>query len=205
MEQALDAEQGRQWLTAEVRELLEAIRQPHVEKKRRTCILLAFARASQQPTKAVFERDDTCADTIWYSKWQYMPDVRAAFEACYARALNWADAETAALEAHYRRERRKAIGQYAAQAPAELAAVMAGPGQRGADRINAAVTLIKLADPETTGAVGTVAGGIEQSQVMSFDVSQLSDAQLEQVIAGENPFATAAAGGGGARETAPAE
>lgn len=189
MEQAFDTEQGRQWLTAEVRELLEAIRQPHVEKKRRTCILLAFARASQQPVKAVFGRDDTCAEQIWYGKWQYMPDVRAAFEACYARALNWADAETAALEAHYRRERRKAIGQYAAQAPAELAAVMAGPGQRGADRINAAVTLIKLADPETTGGVGVVAGGVEQSQVLNFDVSQLSDAQLDQIIAGENPFA----------------
>jgi hypothetical protein len=137
------------WLTPEIRELLAAIQQPHVERKRRTVILLAFARANQTPVEAVFKRTDTCNESIWYMKWSRDADVRAAFDACYTRALEYADEETAAIEAHYRRARRQAIGKYAAQAPMSLAAVMASVDQRGSDRINAALALIKLADPET--------------------------------------------------------
>jgi hypothetical protein len=148
------------WLTPEIRNLLAAIRPPHVERKRRTVILLAFARANQTPVDAVFRREDTCNESIWYMKWAKDPDVRAAFDACYTRALEYADDETAALEAHYTRQRRQAIGKYAANAPAALAAVMAGQEQRGSDRINAALALIKLADPETRD-VNTPAGASE--------------------------------------------
>ena len=141
-------QEGQQWLTEELETLLRAIRGGQVAKKRATVIKLAFAKANQQPLKAVFGQADTCSEATWYGKWRFLPAVRAAYEACCARALAWADEETAALEAHQRRRRRRATAQYAAQAPAALAAVMADPGQRGADRISAANALMTWADPE---------------------------------------------------------
>lgn len=160
------------WLDVVTRDLLRAIQPPHIEKKRRTVLLLAFALANQQPAAAVFDRPDTCSKQIWYGDnrtlhsgeikpgWQDLPDVKAAFAACYQRALDNADKETADLEAHYTRTRRQAISKYAAEAPVALASVMASTAQRGSDRINAALALIKLADPETRD-VNTPAGAAE--------------------------------------------
>jgi hypothetical protein len=142
-------------MTPEIRQQLNAISGEHVAKKRKTVILLAFAHATQTPVKEVFGRDDTCAEQIWWQKWQFVPEIAMAFAACKLRALEWADAETVSIEEQYRRERRRAIAEYSAKAPAALATVMAGPDQKGADRINAAVTLINLADGT---AVGPVAG-----------------------------------------------
>jgi len=136
-----------QWMTVEIRALLAAIRGGQVAKKRNTIIKLACAIANRQPRHVVFSQPDTCAERTWYAKWRHQPAVEAAFEACYARALEWADEETAALEAHYRRQRRQTVAQYAAQAPMALATVMADAGQRGADRISAANALLTWADP----------------------------------------------------------
>jgi len=55
------------WMTAEIRALLVAIKPPHVAKKRRTVIKLAFARANEQPVKDVFAQDDVCSEQIWYA------------------------------------------------------------------------------------------------------------------------------------------
>jgi hypothetical protein len=160
------------WLDANCRDLLRAIRDPERAKKRRTVIELAFAIANQKPLTEVWARPDTCGANTWYGDnrtlhsgqrkpgWQDLPDVAAAFAACKERALDFADDETASLEAHYTRQRRQAIGKYAAQAPMSLAAVMASTNQRGSDRINAALALIKLADPETRD-VNTPAGAAE--------------------------------------------
>jgi hypothetical protein len=135
-------------MTDELRARLAAIRGGQVAKKRITVIKLACAVANRQPRHTVFAQQDTCAERTWYVRWQHQPAIRAAFEACCTRALAWADEETAALEAHYRRLRRRTTAQYAAQAPAALATVMADPGQRGADRISAANALLTWADPE---------------------------------------------------------
>lgn len=149
------------WLDDHCRQLLRAIRPPEEAKKRRTVIALAFAAANQTPFTEVWKRPDCCNANTWYGDnrtlhtgarkpgWKDLPDVAAAFEACRARALDYADEETIALEAHFTRQRRQAIARYGAQAPAALASVMASPDQRGADRINAALALIKLADPDT--------------------------------------------------------
>jgi hypothetical protein len=152
---AMDAPEGWQWLTPEIQALLRAIPGPHEAKKRRTVILLAFAYATSTPLSTVFGRSDTCAEQIWWAKWQHIPEVAEALAACRERALEWADAETVSIEERHRRDRRRAIAEYSAKAPAALAAVMAGFDQKGADRINAAVTLINLADG---AAVGPVAG-----------------------------------------------
>lgn len=145
-------------MTPEIREMLARIPAPHEAKRRRTVILLAFAHATQTPVKEVFSRDDTCAEQIWWSKWQYVPEVAEALAACKERALEWADAETVASEEYFRRQRRRAIAEHAAMAPSALATVMDGADQKGSDRINAAVTLINLADGQT---VGPVAGASE--------------------------------------------
>lgn len=149
------------WLDDHCRQLLRAIRDPERAKKRRTVIELASACANQIPFTKVFERPDCCNANTWYGDnrtlhtgarkpgWKDLPDVAAAVEACRERALDDADEQTAALEAHYTRARRQAIARYAAEAPVALASVMAAPAQRGADRINAALALIKLADPDT--------------------------------------------------------
>jgi hypothetical protein len=95
-----------------------------------------------------------CNERVWYQKWRYDPAIVAAFDACYARALEFADAETATLEEHYRRRRRRSLAKIAAQAPAALAEVMDGKDQRGSDRISAADTLMRWAEPDTAMKVG---------------------------------------------------
>jgi hypothetical protein len=179
------------WLDDACRDLLRAIQPPHIEKKRRTVLLLAFAIANQQPATTIFERPDTCSRNIWYGDnrtlhsgavkpgWQDLPDVAAAFDACYARALDYADEETAALEAHYRRQRRRAIGQYAANAPAALATVMASSDQRGSDRINAALSLIKLADPEARDVPTPTSPGDTTQSVTIESASRLDELILK--------------------------
>lgn len=180
-------------LTSEVRALLAAIPGPHQAKKRRTVVRLAFARANEELLATVFEAADTCDARVWWQKWQYIPEVRAAHDGVLAHVLQALDSETASIEAHYRRLRRQAVARHASEAPAALAAVMDGASQKGSDRINAAVTLIKLAEPETAGSVGTVAAlSMEQVAVMA----QLSNDELLRVVMGEN-VETIRAGRGG--------
>jgi len=144
-------DEGQQWMTDEIRDLLAAIPGPHKQKKRSTIIKLAFAKANQTPMSHVFGKKDTCSENIWWMKWQYVPEIKAAYEACLSRSLEYADEELIALEAYYRRERRKSTAKYASQAPVALASVMVGVEQRGADRIRAALELVNLSEPETAG------------------------------------------------------
>ena len=195
-------ESGRQWMTEEIKALLFAIQGAHAAKKRTTVIKLAFAKANQQPLREVFGQEDTCAETIWYQKWQYVPAIKEAFDACYQRAMEWADEETVSVEEHYRRLRRQSVARYAAQAPTSLAAVMAGAEQRGADRISAADTLMRWAEPDTAAKVGRSqpAGSSDQTVNVNF-LAELDDHELDQLIdnlqaadSGDAAGETAAAG-----------
>lgn len=138
--------EGQTWLTPEVRSLLYAIPGPHREKKITTVIRVAFALANQEPLKAVFDQPDTVTEAIWYQKWRHQAAIGAALEATYQRAREFADDETIRQEEFHRRERKRATARYAAQAPAALAEVMNGAEYKSSDRINAAVTLIRLAE-----------------------------------------------------------
>jgi hypothetical protein len=171
--------EGWQWMTPEISRLLSAIPGPWEAKKRRTVILLAFAYATSAPLKTVFDRPDTCAEQIWWSKWKDIPEVAAAFDACRARALDWVDAETVSIEEQHRRTRRRAIAEYSAKAPAALAQVMDGADQKGADRIAAAETLMRWAEPETGSKLGRPSSpaSIEQ-RVDVYDLGSLTDAEL---------------------------
>lgn len=139
------------WLTEEIQEKLRAIQNPHAAKKRTTIIRLAFAQAMQVPIREIFSQKDVCNEATWYTKWQYEPEIRGAYDACCRRALDWVDEELAAQEEHFRRARRHAIAKWSAEAPQALAAVMLGQEQKGADRISAANSLITWADPEAAG------------------------------------------------------
>lgn len=168
-----------QWMTPEIRDLLGRIPPPHEAKRRRTVILLAFANATQTPVKDVFEREDTCAEQIWWTKWQYVPEIAAALAACKARALEWADVETVTTEDHFRRLRRRALAEHAAAAPAALKEVMTDAGQKGVDRISAAETLMRWAEPETGSKLGRPGGSASfEQRVDVYDLGSLSDDEL---------------------------
>jgi hypothetical protein len=144
-------EDSLSWLTDDIITKLEAITKPHINKKRTTVIKLAFAKANNQPLDAVFNQPDTCARIIWYTKWKNDPAIKAAYEACYERALGWNDEQTVYLEAYYRSQRRQSVAKYAAEAPASLADVMRNQQEKGGARISAANALITWADPEAAG------------------------------------------------------
>lgn len=190
-------EEGHTWMTEEIRDLLKAIRGRHSGKKRTTIIKLAFARANQQPMKDVFGQEDTCAENIWYMKWRFDEAIKAAYEACCARALEWRDEQTALIEQYYRQERLQEIARYAAKAPKALANVMNDPEMGGGHRISAADRLIQLADPEAARQVGppTIAG--EDDQVVNVFAGWSSE-ELEQVEA--NLQATQGGGDAGGPE-----
>jgi len=168
------------WLTDDIRRKLAAITGSHAPKKRATVIKLAYARANEQPVKTVFEQPDTCNETIWYTKWQHIPEVKAAFDACYARLLAWADEQTAALQAHYRRQRLQAIARHAADAPGALAEVMSGSQYKGSEKISAANALLTWADPEAAGKAQPAPPPAETSLMAVF--GQMPAKELDQVI-----------------------
>jgi len=169
------------WLTDDIRRKLAVIRPPHAHKKRATIVRLAWARANEEPVKAVFNQPETCNETIWYTKWQHIPEIKAAFEACYEQLLTWADEQTAVVQAHYRRLRLQAIAKHAAEAPAALHRVMTGPEFKGSEIISAANALLTWADPEAAGKAQPPAPAAETDITLAL-FGQMSRADLDQTI-----------------------
>ncbi len=169
------------WLTDDIRAKLAAIQPPHVHKKRSTIVRLAYARANEEPVKEVFNQPDTCNETIWYTKWQHLPDVKTAFDACYEQLLAWADEQTATVQAHYRHLRLQAIAKHAADAPKALARVMTEPQFKGAEIISAANALLTWADPEAAGKAQPPAPPADTGINLAL-FGQMSGADLDQTI-----------------------
>lgn len=176
-------EAAYRWLTPEIKKALGAITGPHVQKKRATIIHLAFAVANQQPIVKVFESDDTCNEATWYTKWQYIPEVKGAFGLCRKRALEWADEDLAARQAAYRRERLLGIARNSAQAPDALALVMLDQAQKGGDRISAANSLLTWADPEAAGKAQPAAPPNNTDFTAIGILAGLKDDELDALIA----------------------
>lgn len=147
-----------EWMTDEIRLLLEAIKGRHCRKMRDSVVIVANAVASGQPLKPVFKLSRVCASATWYRKWRRDPIVWAAYEKCLQRALSFRDEETASWESHWAAVRKRNLAEKAAAAPIALAAVMADPNERGAARIEAATRLLKFSDP-ALGQVQTGGGG----------------------------------------------
>jgi hypothetical protein len=56
------------WLPDDICRKLAAIQPPHAHKKTGTIVRLAYARANEEPVKAVFDQPETCNETIWYNQ-----------------------------------------------------------------------------------------------------------------------------------------
>lgn len=180
---AQDQTKSAIWMTDEIRSALASIPGPHERKKRNTVILLAFARANNQNVKDVFNQPNTCNEAIWYTKWKFDPAIDAAFQACYARALAWADDETARVESHYRRIRKQKIAELAAEAPNALHSVMTDKEQGGGVRIKAANDLLRWADPDLSAKIP---GGDSTTEVnVNVGPKDLSDDELARIASAD--------------------
>ncbi len=173
------APEARELLTPELIRLLNNIPEPHAAKKRTTVRRLAFALANNEDVKTVFNRTDTCAETIWYGKWKHDPDIAKAFEAYKARVLEWRDEETARLESHYRRARLQKIAQYAADAPDTIKDVMISTIEKGQTRLEASLIMLKLADPEKAEGAQLRPGSTIEN---TLNLNDLSDEAIIELI-----------------------
>ncbi len=172
-------EEAYQWMTDEIREALDKIRGPHARKKRSTVLKIGFARAQQKPVKPLFRDIDVCCEKIWHLKWKRDEKIQQALDIVIGRVLQWTDEETAAIEEHFRQQRRRTLAEYAAIAPAALAAVMGSDTQRGDYRIKAADTLIRFADPDVAGQLRS-AGGLDVN-VDVGDIDALIEKEFERL------------------------
>jgi hypothetical protein len=171
-------QEARELITPALLALLNAIQNPHAAKKRATVRKLAFALANNEPVKNVFDQPDTCAETIWYGKWQYDPAIKAAYDAYVSRVLEWRDQETARLEAYYRTVRLQKIAKYAAVAPDEIANVMGNSTERGQTRLDAALLMLKLADPAAADGAQLNRGATIENNI----TNGLTDADLIAIL-----------------------
>lgn len=96
------------WITDAAQQALDAIQEPHVERKRYTVQRVAWVMTTgimlngelSFAEDAVFKVRDTqgkrdrqlCARSVWYRSetgWKFLPDVAAALSACLAAARAW--------------------------------------------------------------------------------------------------------------------
>jgi len=142
------------WLTAEILDLLRAIRgrRDVVAKKRYTLIQVAIARATPGISEnSVFQDDpQVCARSTWYGKWSHEPEIQAALAACEQRLQDWRDAETLLIEAHAAQLRRRGYAEGSLDGLRGLRKIVLSEQARAADRIEASKVLLKLADPALT-------------------------------------------------------
>ena len=150
------------WLTPEIRSALAALTGDHAAKKRATVLAVAFAVAYGDSVKKVFERDDTCAENIWYGKWKWESEIEAALKLCTARAIVFRDDQTAADELRFRLIRKRLIAEYAAEAPKALAQLMR-QSLDATEKRKAANDLLNWAEPETAQKIGNADRGLNVS------------------------------------------
>jgi len=167
-----------EFLNEECREALRQIRGKEAAKKRATVLLLAVAEASGTALKRVFEDPRACCETIWYTKWQYDPAVKAALELLKARALEWRDQETARIEAYALQERNKAIALGSLDAVTGLRTTALNAEDRADHRTEASAMLLALAD-ETLAARIVL---LRKGQSIAVEVDGL-DGVIEQELA----------------------
>lgn len=184
------------WLTEECHRLLGKISQNEQAKKRQTIIIIAHSRAAGMQWRDIFnqfyndipkEERAIASEQTWFTKWQYLPDIAAAYEACRQAAADSMVHETAAQIAEYRRQKQLNIARFAALGPAALSNVMANKaGQyKGAEVINAVKTLFEWDDPNTGMTLKTTAGSLSVDQTVNF--AGMTDQELAQIAGGQPP------------------
>lgn len=73
-----------------LREVKQGTRTP-VEKMINTIVALIDARLSGKPETVVFDREDVCSKTTYYTKWRDDPDFVAALDEATQLAYDWKD------------------------------------------------------------------------------------------------------------------
>ena len=149
-------DEGYVWLTTEARQALQAIVKPLERKKRDTVVLLACQAAGMLTNeagrplslRAVFRDPRACSEGIWYTKWQYLPDVTAALEKCAAAAQQYADRQTAVIEAIAARQLREALAEKVGVAVDTLVGVETGEDTSAKDRLEAVRMHMSAVAPE---------------------------------------------------------
>lgn len=136
------------WLDEEAQAALRRIRGAEAAKKRATVILLAAAAASDTAWARVFEDERACNQRIWYQKWKRVPEIIEALEICTAKALEFADLETARVEQDALQKRRRAIAKGSVDAVEGLRKTALNDDDRADYRTEASRVLLTLADPE---------------------------------------------------------
>jgi hypothetical protein len=184
------------WLTAELRQALEAIEKPHVAKKRATVLLLASATANEVAWRDVFEDPRACNQRIWYQKWQHDPAISKALELATEQALLWRDSETAKVEAAKLQELRRALASGSIDAVQGMR--MTAKEIRDRAGTEAAMKLIAMFAPDVAAPAQEDGGqGVPIDVRGSLELeglSELGDEELDALIA-NLAAATGVAGG----------
>lgn len=154
-----EQEQQAEFLDAECRDALAAIRGNEAAKKRATVLLLAMAEATMQTRSNVFRDPRACCKRIWVQKWQKVPEIAMALELLTARALAWRDAETARIEEQAAQQRHRAIALGSLDAVQGLREIALDAGSPANHRIEADAMLLALADEQAAARIVTLRKG----------------------------------------------
>lgn len=198
---------GRVWMTAECRDALEAIDGYSVRKKRDTVVLLACQAAGiiDSPKTAVFKNERACSESVWYMKWQYIPEVQRALEVCTVAAQAWMDANMALNAQIATQKVQQQIVDNADAVVTALLAILRDTRVRADYRLETARAYLALLNPELAArimpSVNSLAVEVtdQPEQVVRLDLSE-ADPDLLRAIVNESAgggVATRSAGGVG--------
>ena len=149
-------DEGYIWLTTEARQALQAIAKPLERKKRDTVVLLACQAAGMLLTpqgrplsiRAVFRDPRACSEAIWYTKWKDTPDVATALELCGLAAQQYADRQTAVIEAIAARHIRERLAEQVGVAVDTLVGIETSAETGAKDKLEAVRMHIGAVAPE---------------------------------------------------------
>jgi len=203
------------WLTDEAQQALDAIQEPHAERKRYTVQRVAWAMTTgvlvngeiSFAEDALFKVRDAqgkrdrqlCARSVWYRKdtgWRFLPDVAAAMMVCLKAASEWKQATVQRAQIAAWEKTQLLLAEKAPEAiVVGLTGLIADSTARGDHRLAAVDRLAQFAFPELAARIPASAGAlpveVSGEQVIRFDFSQADDEQVA-AIAGDDPDGVAA-------------
>lgn len=173
------------WLTEEAQAALDALGEPHVEKKRYTVRAIAWAMINGEvltdgktsyAEDAVFKRrilsargklrrdPGLCARSVWYrgtTGWRFLDEVQAALQACLAAARAWKSATVQRAQVTAWEKAQLLLAERAPEAIVNgLTGLIADTSARGDHRLAAVDRLAQFAFPELAGRIPAGQAGL---------------------------------------------
>lgn len=194
-------DEGYVWLTTEARLALEAIEKPQERKKRDTVVLLACqaagillnAKGKPLSIHAVFQDPRACSEGIWYTKWKDLPDVAAALALCIPAAQQYADRQTAVIEAIAARQLRERLAENVGVAVDTLVSVETSEDTSPRDRLEAVRMHISAVAPEYAARMSTAKASAMPVELMN--PVEFSEVTADELRAIEDALRREAGGG----------